>query len=81
MELEEKLMCQFGPVIGGADLRQALGFRSAVTFRRAVRQEKLPVRVFELEGRKGWFALTTDIAAWLTRVSVASMVVTGSDGS
>lgn len=64
-------MRQFGPMIGGSELCRALGFRSAVTFRRAFRQGKLPVRVFELEGRKGKFALTADIAKWLARVSNA----------
>lgn len=71
LELETQLIRQFGPLIGGSELCRALGFRSAVTFRRALREGRLPVRVFELEGRKGKFALTTDIAGWLARLSDA----------
>jgi hypothetical protein len=72
LEIERELMRQFGPVIGGSELRKALGFRSAVTFRRAIRQGKLAVKVFELEGRRGKFALTADVARWLARVSNVS---------
>ena len=71
-QLECDLLRQFGPLLGGADLRRALGFRSDVTFRRAIRLGKLPVHVFEVEGRKGKFALTTDVAQWLHQVSSKS---------
>jgi hypothetical protein len=70
-------MRQFGPVIGGSELRKVLGFRSAVTFRRAIRQGKLAVKVFELEGRRGKFALTADVARWLARVSDVSTPLDG----
>jgi hypothetical protein len=72
LEIESELMRQFGPVIGGCELWKVLGFRSAVNFRRAARQGKLAVKVFELEGRKGKFALTADVARWLARVSNVS---------
>lgn len=67
--LEQALLERFGPLIGGADLRRALGFRSDVTFHRAARQGQLPVKVFKIEGRRGKYALTTEVAQWLCRVS------------
>lgn len=67
--LRETLYKQFGPLIGGADLRKALGFRSAASFQRAVRNKSLPVHIFEIPGRRWKFALTTDVAAWITRIS------------
>ncbi len=68
-QLNDELLKQFGPLIGGVDLRKALGFRSAATFQRAVREKTLKIRIFDVPGRRGKFALTADVAAWLTSVS------------
>lgn len=67
--LEKDLLREFGPLIGGVELQRALGFKSAVTFRRAARLGQLPVKVFEVQGRRGKFALTSDVARWLNKVS------------
>lgn len=66
---ERDLLEQFGPLMGGNELQRALGFKSSVTFRRDARLGRLPVEVFEVEGRRGKFALTSDVARWLYRVS------------
>lgn len=68
-DLARALMERFGPLMGGADLRRALGFRSDVTFHRAARLGQLPVKVFKIEGRRGKYALTTEVAQWLCRIS------------
>lgn len=65
----EDLLRQYGPLIGGADLRLVLGFRSAAAFQRAVRNNAVNVRVFTIPGRRGKFALTADVAAWLADIS------------
>jgi len=54
-----------GPLLGGEELRRALGFRSAASFERAVRLRTLALKIFTLESRRGRFALTADVAAWL----------------
>lgn len=64
-ELEKRLTRTLGTVVGGAALSRALGYPSQGAFRQAVARGRLPVRVFELEGRRGRFALTADIARWL----------------
>ena len=46
-------------------MREALGFKSAAAFCRAVRDGRLPVRLFEMPGRRGRFALATDVSEWL----------------
>lgn len=60
-----RLILHLGPVVGGAALTKALGYRSQAAFRQAAARKRLPVRVFEFEGRRGRFADTQDIAAWL----------------
>jgi hypothetical protein len=64
---EDMLVRQYGAVIGGQDLRAALGFKSTTAFCRAVRAERLPIRLFHMPGRRGRFALATDVAEWLEK--------------
>lgn len=68
-QLNDAMLQQYGPLIGGVDLRMALGFRTATTFQRAMREKTLSVPVFDVPGRRGKFALTVDVAAWLSTVS------------
>lgn len=65
-DLKESLLKEFGPLMGGEDLRRALGYRTAPAFARAVRMNAVGVQVFEIPGRRGKFAMTSDVAAWLT---------------
>jgi len=63
--LEKELTEKYGAVIGNADLRHLLGYKSYSSFNRAVRGGLIAVRVFEIENRRGKFALTKDVATWL----------------
>lgn len=63
--LAQMLINQYGPILRGPELRNALGFDSAQAFLRAKRLKQLQVKVFSLPGRRGYFALTTDVAVWL----------------
>lgn len=67
--LGDSLLKQYGPLMGGAELYRSLGFRSAAAFQRAVRDNALSIRIFAVPGRRGKFALTADVAAWLSRIS------------
>lgn len=69
IEFEAKLIARYGPILGGPDLLKCLGFRSQAAFKRAQRLDLLGVNVFEIENRKGMFALTRDVAFWLCRLS------------
>lgn len=64
-ELRESLVRQYGAVVGGADLSNVLGFKSADTLRKAVKNNTLPLTTFEIPGRKGRFAVTLEVANWL----------------
>lgn len=59
------LEARFGVVVGGAALWRLLGFRTGDAFRKAAQRQALPVATFTLPNRRGRFARTADIAAWL----------------
>lgn len=61
----ESLIHDWGYVVGSAGLRQVMGFPTQAALRQAIARGAVPVKVFEIEGRKGSFALAHDLAAWL----------------
>lgn len=44
-------------------------YKTERSFRRAAQSGRLPVPVFRLEGRRGWFAKTSDVERWLETAS------------
>jgi hypothetical protein len=63
--LERELMQLHGPMMTGESLCVALGYPSKDAFRQAVARKSTPIPVFGIEKRRGKFALTKDVAAWL----------------
>ncbi len=63
--LREYLLQLHGPLMHGQALWSALGFRSSEAFGKALRRQTVPVQTFEIPGRRGRFAKTLDVAAWL----------------
>ena len=72
-QLYRELFNQYGPLVGGRDLCQLLGFSTVTAFRQAWRREQLPVPVFAIPHRRGGYALTLDIAAWLSALRNESL--------
>lgn len=64
-ELERSMMAEFGPVLSGERLAQALGYKTLGAFSQSLCRNTVPVRVFTIPKRKGKFALTRDVAHWL----------------
>jgi len=64
-ELESRLTRSLGAIVGGITLSRTLGYRTQGAFRQALARKRVPVPVFALEGRRGRFAYTGDIARWL----------------
>lgn len=62
---EARLTRTLGPLVGGEQLVKALGYRTSAAFRKALQRGALPIHTFTLAGRRGRFAATADIAAWL----------------
>ena len=68
----DHLIEQYGPLVGGGDLAQVLGFQTTAALRQARRRGKISLRTFRIEGRQGLFAFTADVSAWLAEIADSS---------
>ena len=64
--LETLLIREFGVVVSSADAARLLGFRNTDALAKARGRGLLPIQMFRIPHRKGWFAKTTAIAEWLS---------------
>ena len=65
IKLDKDLMDRHGPIIGGEDLWQVLGYKTAAAFRLALKLGDISLPIFNIEKRRGKFALSIDIANWI----------------
>lgn len=65
IRLQKELSERYGEVIGGQELSHVLGFGSMAAMKQALNRQTLTLPVFFIEGRRGRFALSADIALWL----------------
>lgn len=64
--LEQDLLNLYGsPLLSGADLQKAMGYRTIDAVRQAIARKTIPVKVFAMKDRRGKYALVKDIAYWL----------------
>lgn len=59
-------MREYGPIMTGKTLSAALGYPTLVAFRKSLSRKTVPITIFTLPNRSGKFALTKDVAEWLT---------------
>ena len=71
-QLEADLLDLYGPLLTGDDLRKALGYVSKDAFRQAMARKTVPIPLFELENRRGKYALSKDVAKYLARRRVTA---------
>jgi hypothetical protein len=71
-DLRNQLLTLYGPLLGGRQLYVAMGFKTYSAFHRARQRGNLGVNVFSIEGRKGVFAFTNDVANWMYASAIAS---------
>lgn len=64
-QIRTDLSKRYGEVIGGRNLRLVLGYASMAAFTQAVRNRKIDLTTFFISGRKGRFALTSEVASWI----------------
>ena len=65
IKLQKELSERYGEVIGGKTLSHILGFSSMAAMKQSLSRKTLLLPVFFIEGRRGRYALTSDVAAWL----------------
>lgn len=68
-QLRSELLECYGPMVGGPELIKLLGFKTYTAFYRTWRAGDLGVQVFHIPGRRGLFALTQDVAAWMSQLA------------
>lgn len=66
-ELLASLLATHGPLLGGADLMRALGYRNAAAMRQARYRGQITLTLFTLPNRRGHYALTAEVAEWLAK--------------
>lgn len=66
-ELVQRLSDKYGAVLSSRALIKELGYPSAASFQQALARGAVPVPIFKIEHRRGSFALTRDVAMWLSR--------------
>ena len=72
--LEQALLREFGPLVGGDDLCRMLGLASKEAFRQAEFRKQVPIPTFNIPHRRGKFALTVDLARWLAEMRLRSVL-------
>lgn len=65
-ELNDELVARFGLMLPSTALAKALGYPSAQAYRQAVVRGTVPVPLFRVAHRRGYFALARDVAAWVS---------------
>lgn len=61
----EDQLRRHGPIVGGAELRKSLGFRTPAGFQKARTQGTVGVRTFSMPGRQGVYAMTAEVCDWI----------------
>lgn len=63
--LARRLIDEHGELIGGGALARCLGYRTQRAFQMAIQRGQVPIETFTLPNRRGRFARTFEVAAWL----------------
>ena len=61
----EDLLQRHGELVSQKDLVRLLGYPSLRAVQKASERGRLPIKTFSVPGRRGKFAFTRDVAAWL----------------
>lgn len=64
-EVLDDLVERHGHMIGMRHLYKAMGFPSYDALKQCLHRQQLNLNLFYMEGRKGRFAMTADVADWL----------------
>jgi len=61
-----------GLILSASATAKVLGFSSTDALRLARSRGRLPIPMFQVDGRRGWFASTRDVARWLDQATNAT---------
>jgi hypothetical protein len=57
------------PLLSAAETARLLGYPSTSALAKARQTGRLPIQMFQVPGRRGWFAATAVVRAWLQDVT------------
>lgn len=63
------------PILTAAETARVLGYPSTGALAKARQTGRLPIEMFQVPGRRGWFAATSVVRAWL------QVVMSGGQGA
>lgn len=58
------------PVISAAETARLLGYPTTGALAKARQTGRLPIEMFQMPGRRGWFAATASVRAWLQEIMI-----------
>lgn len=70
--LETKYLRTFGAVLSAAQTARVLGYKNTASLAKARARGSLPFQMFLLPRRRGWFADTVDVAAFVGSAKASS---------
>lgn len=65
VEFTKILLDKYGQLVSGDDLVKSLGYKTSDAFRQSNHQGTLPIPVFKIKNRRGYYASVKDLAEWL----------------
>ncbi|WP_251358630.1 hypothetical protein [Kangiella sp. TOML190] len=68
LELEIQLLQLYkSPILHGESLQLSLGYKSLDAMRQSFAKGRAPIKLFKMSNRRGKYALTKDVAAYLAK--------------
>ncbi len=79
--LEDDLLKLHGPILFGESLLKALGYPTKAAFRQSLLRDTVPVPLFRMEKRRGYYALAKDVAKYLAERRYSGLQKTSKEDS
>lgn len=70
-ELEAVLTERYGLMLPSRVLWKLLGYPSTDAWRKAIQRKTIPVPIFKIPERSGYFALSRDVAVWIAKARMS----------
>jgi hypothetical protein len=67
VELEKELTDRYGLMLPSRVLWKVLGYSSPDAWRQSIRRGTIPIAIFQLPGRSGYFGLSRDVATLMAK--------------
>lgn len=66
-EMIDRLTVRYGEIMSAKDAWRELGFASEMALHRAYSRRTFDLHMFHIQGRRGRYALSRDVASWIMK--------------